>query len=512
MSYFNFDFKTIFIGLSIEYFILFSTIMLLVFGVISQKIYNKQNNEFYFVKNIYAITKILILVYSLSLILWLTTATNYKDLQDLVTYSLFYDSIISNPFIFFIKILITITTIIVFIICLYFYKNEKIYSFEFPIVISLVSFSLYVLVSSADLILLYLAMELQGLSLYILCAFLQKKNKIIESAIKYFIMGAVASGFYLFGTSLIYWELGTLNLIEIEKLLSVGVFDSEFNILLAFIFILIAFFFKLGVAPLHTWLVDVYEGAPTLAVTYMSVVPKIAVFAVLVRFLDIFYNSTIISLYGNQVLLYLSIFSILIGIFGAYFQEKIRSFVAYSSIANMGYLLLMVSVLSFESNFNFIEFSVSVYLIIYSTILLSIFIIINYLTHWSNNNNIVYLKEISGLGQSKYKQGISIILSLSLFSLMGIPPLAGFFSKFYIIFNLLYFNNYILALLLLLCGVLGTIYYLRVIKLLFFDKRNIIFIEPIPIPILLILILLVLFQVCLWFNSSLLSLIFLFLI
>lgn len=467
--------------------------ILLSYGILTYK-YNKK-----YYLNIYNVTFLSIFVIIGLLFLYVYQFISYN-----IIFTIFDYQLISNSFIYLIKILILISTLIFLIFAYYFFNSEGIRSFEFIILILLVSFALTILISSNNLIIMYLALELQSLSLYILCSYKQNTNSSIESGLKFFITGSVGSGFLLFGASIIYGVLGTLSFNEIQSMFIDHFYENDLILTIGLLLLLVGLFFKLAIAPFHVWLMDVYEGASTLVVAYIAVIPKIAVIGLLARLL---YTVFIVnSFYISYLLLIVSIISILIGILGAYFQKKIRSLIAYSSIANMGYLVLLISNI-IDLPEESLYFSIYLYLLIYMLNMFSIFIIIMLLRHWSTKKSLIYIYELSGLGK-RYK-GLAIILSFNLFSLIGIPPLAGFFSKFYISLLLVSSKLVLLTFIFLLLGVLSSIYYLRLIKLLFFDKVNMsLFIKKIKPSISCLLISLIFFQLFLFIKPSILFLLY----
>jgi len=465
-----------------EIFFGFSIIVLLCFSIFNYKAVDLQNgyNNYWnitllLIKFTYLIVIIMFFLYGLQFFtLYYNSDFFYTDI---VFYTFNETLIISMSSILF-KCLILFIFLLYLIFVQFFYEIEQIYKFEFIILLLLAVFGLLFFITANNFLIMYLALELQTISLYILCCFKYKKNSIVESGLKLFVSGAFISGLLIFGISLVYGALGTLNFNDIQLLLNGN--DCSIILLCGFWFIIVSFLFKLAIAPFHLWLSDVYEGSLTLVICFFAIIPKIAAAFVFFRlFYEIFFFINFYILDFVNLLTFLGIFSILIGSLGAIMQKKLKSFIAYSSISNIGYFVLLITL--FDLNKNFILYLLFLFFLFYSITLLIIFTIILSLNYWNNNNrtnNIIYLYELTGL--SKINLGFAIALSFSLFSLMGIPPFIGFFIKYLLVSGLISLNLYYLVLLLLLLGILSAFYYLRLVKLLFFDKSNLIlFLKPI---------------------------------
>lgn len=460
-----------------ELFLLNFILFLVIYGILTSKMYpiltksscQEQKPEKLYYKNIILITTLAQIGLFITFLLYIWHFMCNLPLN----YIIYNQYFMSNNFIFLVKISLIIFTFLVLQISKFYYKIENLNTFEYVIFILLSTFGLLVFVSSNNLILLYLSLELQSLSLYALCSYKQSKNSAVEAGCKFFIMGAVSSGFLLFGIVLIYGMLGTLNFSLITMLSASIYFDLPLVISFGIIFILIGLLFKLGIAPFHLWLVDLYEGASTLVISYISIIPKIAVISVLTHLINVVFINyhSFFNLNNNitYLLCSLGFLSIILGIIGALFQTKLRSFIAYSSIANMGFILILISNLN---NFSLLKlyFSIFMYIIIYSIILLGIFTILVILHHASIKKYIIQISELSGF--YKNSPGIAIIFLINFFSLMGLPPLAGFFSKFFFGVMLINSSLYFFILLIFLLSVISAFYYLRLVKLIIFDKLN----------------------------------------
>lgn len=374
---------------------------------------------------------------------------------------IFYDSFISNNYSIIIKILILSSTILFTILTINQIIQQFATNFEFIILLLFVTFSLLVLVSSNDFITLYLSLELQSLSIYILVSFKKKLQFSSEAGLKYFILGSLSSSLLLFGISLIYGATGSTNFHDIMKISSINIeFTSIF--ILGLILLICGLLFKLTAVPFHIWSPDIYEGAPFIIMIFLATIPKLAVFSIFIKILySIFFNLQFI---WQPILLFTAIITILFSSIITLYQKKIKRFFAYSSISHVGYMLAALStgtILGLQSVF--------VYLLIY---LVTIFLFFGILLSIQNKNNknLIYL--IDFLTFKNNYPIIKIILVLLFFSIAGIPPLMGFFSKFYIFFSLVDTKYYILGVVIVICSTLSTFYYIRIIKILTFEKNN----------------------------------------
>jgi len=323
---------------------------------------------------------------------------------------------------------------------------------------------LIIITSSYNLITLYLAIELQSLSFYILTASKQKSPIASEAALKYFILGAIASGFILYGSSIIYITTGSLNFGNILTFLTnINQWENLQSIMIlfyGFIFILSGLLFKVGAVPFHTWLPDVYEGAPNNVTAFFAIVPKIAVVSLILRlFFDIFGD---ISEFFESILYIASLLSILVGSFISLQQKKFKRLLAYSAIGHIGFILI-----GFVSNtFQDIQ-NILLYIIIYMVMSINIWTI--FLSLNSKKKSLKFLTDFTNL--LKINPILACILMLTLFSMSGIPPLAGFFSKMFIFYSALQQSINSLAILGILMSVVSSFYYIRLIKITFFENK-----------------------------------------
>nr|YP_010507901.1 NADH dehydrogenase subunit 2 [Phytophthora citricola]UXG56238.1 NADH dehydrogenase subunit 2 [Phytophthora citricola] len=433
-----------------EFFLTTVLLILLLFGVFYKK--NQNTQKILIIKNITTI-----IIYLLLILLILTlNITNFSN-------NILNGVLVINNFTQFIKIILILSTIICFLIQQKYLIHQKINTYEINILMLISLLGLMLLVSSNHFITLYLAIELQSLSFYILTSTQKKSILSIEAGLKYFILGSIASGFILFGSSIIYAITGSLNFNNIFLILSNINFLDNINLLISIsyglIFIFVGILFKIGASPFHFWLPDVYEGAPNNISSFFAIVPKIAFIGILIRlFFEIFYN---ISYFFEIFFYIISFLSMLIGALSALQQNKIKRLLAYSSISHVGFILI-----GFTSNMlNNIPF-ILLYVIIY--IITSVNLWTSYLSLNINHKPIKYLTDLSNI--YTVNKLIAIIIILNIFSLAGIPPLAGFFSKLFIFFSAIKNNYFSLVFFGIIISVLSSFYYLKIIKIIFFEK------------------------------------------
>ena len=312
-----------------------------------------------------------------------------------------------------------------------------------------------IMVSSTDLLLVYIGLELQALSIYVLTGFLKADARSNEASLKYIILGAFSSGIILYGMSLFYGLTGTTNLSDIRTALLT--FDlSDPMLILATLFMLVGLLFKIGAVPFHMWVPDIYEGAPSPITAYMSVVPKAAAFAVLIRIfmLDLAVLQPIWLLNVTAI----SVLTMAMGSFVALVQTNIKRMLAYSSIAHAGFLLLGL-VAGGEAGMASIMF----YLLVYSFMVIGIFAVIILLNKGGTAGEPI--EDFSGL--AKNHPGLAIMSLLFLFSLAGIPPTGGFFAKFYVLIALVDQGHVMLAVLAVLLSAVAAWFYIRLIMLMY---------------------------------------------
>lgn len=432
-----------------EFFITLIILTFLLFGTFYKKINNK---------NI-LITKVLNNLMIFVLLITILLIFNIHNTSNtLMNGTLYCDNLTQ-----FIKFILVFCTIFCYIIQSDYIIKQKMFSFEINILILISLLGLMLLVSSYNFIILYLAIELQSLSFYILTASKRKSPLSIEAALKYFILGSIASSFILFGISIIYGVFGTLNFGNIFLILSNIYYLENINLIIGLIngllFILTGIFFKMGAAPFHFWLPDVYEGSPNNITSFFAIVPKIAFVGLLIRFIfDIFAD---ISFFFEIIFYILAVLSMLLGSLSALQQKKIKRLLAYSSISHIGFILI-----GFTSNiFDSIPY-ILLYIIIY--IVMSINLWTSYLSLNVNHKPIKYLTDLSNI--FSFNKLYAFIIIINIFSMSGIPPLAGFFSKLFLFISAIKAKYFGLVFFSVLISILSSFYYLRIIKIIFFEK------------------------------------------
>ena len=370
---------------------------------------------------------------------------------------IFSEAFISDSFSIFIKILILISSLFILYSSQIFIKDNNINKFEYPIIFLIAILGMFFMVSSNDLILFYLGLELQSLALYILTAIDRDNLKSTESGIKFFILSALSSGLLLYGCSLLYGFTGSTNFEIINKELT----SENIGAVFAMVFILVGLAFKVSAVPFHMWTPDVFEGSPSSITSFFAIVPKIAGIAVFIRFMQIPFENILIE--WQSIIIFLSIASMILGAVAAIGQKNIKRLIAYSSIGHIGYALAGIAT-GTSSGYS----SSVLYITIYSVMNLGIFGCI-----FLMKKDGKYTEEINDLsGISKNHPLISLSFLIILFSLAGIPPLAGFFAKFYVFKSVIEQSMYFLAVVGLLSTVVAAFYYLRLIKIMYFDEEK----------------------------------------
>jgi len=376
------------------------------------------------------------------------------------TEKIFLDSFTRDSFSNFFKILILIASLFVLNTSKVFIIDNKIKKFEYPIIILLSILGMFFMVSSNDIILFYLGLELQSLSLYILASIDRDNLRSSESGIKYFVLSALSSGLLLYGCSLLYGFTGSTNF----DLIADQLIKDNTGAVFAMVFVLVGLAFKVSAVPFHMWTPDVYEGAPTSITSYFAVVPKVAGLAVLIKFMFIPFSNILSE--WQLIIIFISIASMILGAVAAIVQKNIKRLLAYSSIGHVGYALAGVAtgvISGYES----------------SIIYISIYVVMNvgaFSCLYLLKKDGEYRENISDLsGLSKKQPLLAISFLVILFSLAGIPPLAGFFAKFYVFTAVIEQKMYALAIIGLLTTVISAFYYLRIIKIIYFDDSAISF-------------------------------------
>lgn len=501
-----------------EYFISISLVYTLVLVVLSSY-------------NVYGLIIQRALSDCIAVILFMASYLFFNDELFMFHFTNFNNSIINDYFAFFTKISICLFSMIYFLMISNFLKKQKLVSFEYLLITLFAVLGLLIMCGSNDLLLSYLAIELSSLAFYVLASFKKTSSYSVESGIKYFITGAISSSFFLLGSSFVYGFTGTINFSDFQDLFDLSIFylDSnsflyEWSVIIPFeainkwliseqlfnfrfvefglTLILFSLFIKLALAPFHLWALDVYEGAPTSSTFFFATITKLSIFVLLARFCyqSFFSLKNCWQFYS----LWIGLFSIFIGSFGGLKQRKLKTLLAYSGTSHMGYALVAFSTSTFLG-LQMLLF----YMLIYMISNLGIWYVFLLLKLKQRSFENKYNKELSDLillRKSNFM--LAFFLSLIMFSIAGIPPLVGFLAKMNILLSAIEISFYFLSLATILCSVVSTFYYIRIIKILYFENLLVgKLYYPIKTVKVLILSVLIYLLVYLFLNPTLLYLI-----
>lgn len=372
----------------------------------------------------------------------------------------FEGQIIQDDFIYFAKLLILLSAASALAISIPFLAKESIQSFEYAVLILLCSVAMLLMVEANDFLALFIAIEMQGLSLYILAALNREQTSSNEAALKYFILGALATCLYLYGVSLLYGFTGSTNIEVVESVVrSESNGSLPFALLIGMGFILAALSFKVSAVPFHMWVPDVYQGCSTPVTAFIAAAPKVAAMVVFLRLM----MSPFLTLYGEwqSVVIFISFSSMVLGAFAALRQNNLKRLLAYSAIGQIGYVLLGVA----AGNDEGIQ-AVFVYLTIYLVMIVGTFGCLLCL-RGKTQEGVQTIEDLSGISILHPK--IAFILAVFMFSMAGIPPLAGFFAKLYVFKAAISAGFFTLAVIGVLASVVASYYYLKIVKVMYFD-------------------------------------------
>jgi NADH-quinone oxidoreductase subunit N len=373
--------------------------------------------------------------------------------------TLFNGAFIDDGFGRFMKILALGASAFAILLCFDDFRDKKILKFEYPVLILLATAGMMMMISSGDLIALYLGLELQSLALYVVAAFRRDDVRSSEAGLKYFVLGALSSGMLLYGASLIYGFTGTTRFDEIARIASGAQALSNPGLIFGLVFVMVGLSFKISAVPFHMWTPDVYQGAPTPVTAFFAAAPKVAAIALLVRVVETAFTG--IAPNWQQIVVFLAIASMLLGAFAAIGQTNIKRLLAYSSIANVGFALVPLVTNSKEG----VE-GVLIYMAIYVVMTLGAFACV--LSMRRESGDVEEIDQLAGL--ARHNLPMAAVLAALMFSLAGIPPLAGFWGKFYAFMPAIKSGYYTLAVIGVLASVVGAYYYLRIVKIMFFDE------------------------------------------
>lgn len=379
--------------------------------------------------------------------------------QEPATQSLFEGAFIVDGFSRFMKLLVLAGSAAALILSFDYMKRAKAMYFEFPVLVLLATVGMMMMVSAGDLISLYLGLELQSLALYVVAAFRRDDLRSSEAGLKYFVLGALSSGMLLYGASLLYGFTGATSFEAIAAVSKEHYASQSLGLIIGLVFLLVGLAFKVSAVPFHMWTPDVYEGAPTPVTAFFAAAPKMAAMALLVRVISTAFPG--IAVEWQQIIVFLSIASMVLGSFAAIGQANIKRLMAYSSIGHIGFALVGLAANSAEG----IQ-GVLIYLAIYLVMTLGTFACI--LSMRRGEEMIEDVGELAGLAQTNL--GMAFALGMLMFSMAGIPPLAGFFAKFYVFVAAIKAGLYPLAVIGVVASVVAAYYYLRIVKIMFFDE------------------------------------------
>jgi NADH-quinone oxidoreductase subunit N len=368
----------------------------------------------------------------------------------------FNGAFVLDPFARFMKIATLVGSGAAILLAMGYGRRESFDRFEYPILIVTATLGMMVMISAHDLISLYVGIELQSLSLYVVAAIKRDSIRSTEAGIKYFVLGAMSSGLLLYGASLIYGFTGQTSFEAIAIALGGG---ADTGLIFGLVFLLAGLAFKVAAVPFHMWTPDVYQGAPTPVTAFFAAAPKLAAMALLVRVVSEPFAGVVDQ--WQQIVTFIAIGSMVLGAFAAIGQNNIKRLMAYSAIGHVGYALVGLAA-GTEAGVQ----GVIIYLVIYLAMTLGTFACI--LAMRTGDGMVENVSDLAGI--SRTNPVMAVILAILMFSLAGIPPLAGFFAKFYVFSAAIEAELHVLAVIGVLASVVAAFYYLRVVKVMFFDE------------------------------------------
>ncbi|PPR56193.1 MAG: NADH-quinone oxidoreductase subunit N [Alphaproteobacteria bacterium MarineAlpha4_Bin2] len=410
--------------------------------------------------------KSLSVVYLLSLIALVVIGIVLLTLRGQVL-SAFNGQFVSDDFAVFMKLLVLLGSFLTLIMSQSYLRRENMARFEYPILILFATVGMMMMISANDLIALYLGLELQSLSLYVLAAFKRDTTRSSEAGLKYFVLGALSSGMLLYGCSMIYGFAGTTSFDGLVKVLT-GPETASVGLIVGIVFLIAGLAFKISAVPFHMWTPDVYEGAPTPVTAFFAIAPKIAAISLFVRVMIDPFGDLLSE--WRQIIVFISILSMLLGALAAIAQTNIKRLMAYSSIGHMGYALIGLA----AGGTSGVQ-GIILYMTIYLAMNAGTFACI--LSMCRKGEMVENISDLAGL--SKTSPMLAAALLVFMFSMAGVPPLAGFFGKLYIFLAAIEAQLYALAIIGVVSSVVGAFYYLRIVKIMYFDDAA----EPFDRPL-----------------------------
>jgi len=367
---------------------------------------------------------------------------------------------VADDFSTFMKLLALAAAALGLLLALDWNQRERLSRFEFPVLVLFATLGMMVMISANDLMSLYLGLELLSLPLYVLASFDRDNPRSAEAGLKYFVLGALASGLLLYGASLVYGFAGTTNFDRLADALS-SPQDVSTGVVVGIIFIIAAMAFKIAAVPFHMWTPDVYEGAPTSVTAFFAAAPKVAAVALLVRLLAGPFSDVVVQ--WQQVIILASLGSMILGAFAAIGQSNIKRLMAYSSIGHIGFTLMGLAV-GGESGLR----GVLVYMAIYIAMNIGAFAVL--IAMRRDGRAVEGVDDLAGLGRND--PGMALAMAIFMFSMAGIPPMAGFFAKLYVLLPAIEQGFWLLAVVAVLSSVVSAYYYLRIVKVMYFDAAK----------------------------------------
>ncbi len=369
----------------------------------------------------------------------------------------FGGAFIADDFSRILKMLTLFGSAVAIILSVNFMKAERMERFEYPILVLLATVGMMMMISANGLIALYMGLELQSLALYVVASIDRDSARSSEAGLKYFVLGALSSGMLLYGASLIYGFTGATEFAAIAKVLQGG--EASLGLTFGLVFLIAGLAFKVSAVPFHMWTPDVYEGSPTPVTAFFAAAPKVAAMALFVRAMVAPFPSIIPD--WQQILVFISIASMLLGAFAAIGQSNIKRLLAYSSIGHMGFALVGLASGSQEG-----VRGVVIYMIIYLMMTLGAFACV--IAMKRQGKQVEEIADLAGLARND--RLLAFVLAVLMFSLAGIPPLAGFFGKYFVFLAAIKADLITLAVIGMIASVIGAFYYLRIVKIMYFDE------------------------------------------
>jgi NADH-quinone oxidoreductase subunit N len=373
------------------------------------------------------------------------------------TKTAFGGAFVSDAFARLMKVLALFGSAVAIVLSVHFMKRSNTLRFEYPILIMLAATGMMLMISANDLIALYMGLELQSLALYVVAAIDRDNAKSSEAGLKYFVLGALSSGMLLYGASMVYGFTGATSFQQIAAALSAN--GAGLGLVVGLVFIISGLAFKVSAVPFHMWTPDVYEGAPTPVTAFFAAAPKVAAMALFIRVLIDSFQP--VTADWQQVLSIIAAASMALGAFAAIGQSNIKRLLAYSSIGHMGYALVGLAAGTAEG-----VQGVVLYMAIYLFTTLGAFACV--IAMKRGNKQIEDISSLAGLGRTN--RGLAFVLAMLMFSLAGIPPLAGFFGKYFVFLAAIQAGLVTLAIIGVVASVIGAYYYLRIVKIMYFDE------------------------------------------